>query len=331
MNLNEKIYSLRKEREWTQEQLAQKLGVSYQAVSKWENAQACPDIGLLPEIADLFGVSIDALFGREADSSEAQKEADAPGELPWEEDGALHLAVFEGRRLMGERRLRELVGQREAASIRLEGEARDVYCMLNLSCEESIQGNVQAGGSVRCDEVYGSVTACSVACGDVSGSVTVKGGSVQCGDVDGSVNADGTVSCSDVNGSVNAGGSAQCGDVNDSVNAGGEVHCGDVGGDVKAGGEVHCGDVSGGVSTTNGSVHWNREDEDEDEDGEHTVHITLGRAAKQEGTVQSTIRERMQRMRRQWMGSNGKRIVLDWEETKSEDEEDSGAEASEEE
>lgn len=46
----------------TQDQLAEKVGVSPQAVSKWENNFSCPDIGLLPSLADLFGISIDELL-----------------------------------------------------------------------------------------------------------------------------------------------------------------------------------------------------------------------------------------------------------------------------
>ena len=50
----------------TQDALAARLGVSAQAVSKWERAVCCPDISLLPAWADTFGISIDLLFGRSA-------------------------------------------------------------------------------------------------------------------------------------------------------------------------------------------------------------------------------------------------------------------------
>ena len=62
MNIGNNIKQLRLRKNLTQDQVAEKLGVSYQAVSKWENNANTPDIALLPEIADLFGVSIDALF-----------------------------------------------------------------------------------------------------------------------------------------------------------------------------------------------------------------------------------------------------------------------------
>lgn len=61
--LGKKISELRKEKSFTQEELAEKLGVSPQAVSKWENDLSCPDIMLLPELASLFDVSIDEMFG----------------------------------------------------------------------------------------------------------------------------------------------------------------------------------------------------------------------------------------------------------------------------
>ena len=63
--LNETIAALRKERGMTQEELAALLGVSGQAVSKWESGICCPDIGLLPALADVFGVTLDKLMGRE--------------------------------------------------------------------------------------------------------------------------------------------------------------------------------------------------------------------------------------------------------------------------
>ncbi len=62
MNIGGNIKQLRQQLNLTQEQVALKLGVSYQAVSKWENNANTPDIALLPKIADLFGVSIDSLF-----------------------------------------------------------------------------------------------------------------------------------------------------------------------------------------------------------------------------------------------------------------------------
>lgn len=64
MTLGKRILSHRKRLGLTQEQLAEKLGVTSQAVSKWENDQSCPDITVLPQLAEIFGISTDELLGR---------------------------------------------------------------------------------------------------------------------------------------------------------------------------------------------------------------------------------------------------------------------------
>ena len=56
------ITKLRRQNEWTQAQLAEKIGVSDKAVSKWENGNGYPDITMLPILADIFAVSIDCLI-----------------------------------------------------------------------------------------------------------------------------------------------------------------------------------------------------------------------------------------------------------------------------
>lgn len=62
MNIGNKIKELRKQRGLTQEQLANSIGISFQAISKWENGIALPDITLAPTLASYFGVSMDELF-----------------------------------------------------------------------------------------------------------------------------------------------------------------------------------------------------------------------------------------------------------------------------
>ncbi len=61
------IAKWRKEKGMTQDQLAEQLSVSAQAVSKWENGVSLPDITLVPKLAEIFQVSIDQLFSREAE------------------------------------------------------------------------------------------------------------------------------------------------------------------------------------------------------------------------------------------------------------------------
>ena len=64
--LGTRIAEQRRKMNLTQDQLAERMGVSSQAVSKWENDLSCPDISLLPSLADLFGISIDELLRGES-------------------------------------------------------------------------------------------------------------------------------------------------------------------------------------------------------------------------------------------------------------------------
>ena len=63
--LSENIKRLRKEKDVTQETLADFLGISFQSVSKWERNESLPDITLVPAIANYFGVTIDELMGND--------------------------------------------------------------------------------------------------------------------------------------------------------------------------------------------------------------------------------------------------------------------------
>ena len=62
MTLGKRIAMLRRQKGLKQDDLANTLGVSSQAVSKWENDQTCPDITLLPKLAELLAVSVDELL-----------------------------------------------------------------------------------------------------------------------------------------------------------------------------------------------------------------------------------------------------------------------------
>ena len=72
--LGKRIAENRKRMKLTQDQLAEKLGVTAQAVSKWENDQSCPDITILPQLADIFGITTDELLGRDAPAPTFQGE-----------------------------------------------------------------------------------------------------------------------------------------------------------------------------------------------------------------------------------------------------------------
>ena len=72
--LGARIAELRKEKGLTQEELAKQLGISSQAVSKWEKNISCPDIMILPSLAKILGISIEALLTREAETTYVPEE-----------------------------------------------------------------------------------------------------------------------------------------------------------------------------------------------------------------------------------------------------------------
>jgi len=64
------IYSLRKEKQLTQQQLADYMNISDKAVSKWERGLGCPDVTLLPELSEILGVNVEVLLAGELDANE---------------------------------------------------------------------------------------------------------------------------------------------------------------------------------------------------------------------------------------------------------------------
>ena len=184
----------------TQEGLAQKLGVTNQAVSKWESGQSCPDLALLPRIADLFGITIDELFGRES------KAVDFPAQppFPWPDDGVLRVLLYAGHtRVYGP------VEGADEIHFCYEGPALNIESAVSVYCDD-VMGNVTAGHSVNCDDVYGSVSA---------------QGSVNCDDVKGDIRAGGNVTCDCAEGDVHAGGNVQVDEASGDIHAGGSVYC----------------------------------------------------------------------------------------------------------
>ena len=225
MGIGRKIAQLRKEKGITQEALAQVLNVTNQAVSKWESEQCSPDIQLLPELADFFGVSIDALFDRETASTVTLDH------LPWEDDDVVRAVVYHGHKLL------QNSEQGKAFTLKFDGPVENIECAVNLECGDVV-GNVNAGVSVNCGAVVGNVDAgVDVNCGPVGGNVDA-GASVNCGAVGGYVDAGQCVDCGNVGGYVDAGQYVNCGDVGGSVDAGGDVSCGEVQGNIDAGGSV---------------------------------------------------------------------------------------------
>ena len=233
MTLGNTIAQHRKRLNITQDALAQKLGVTNQAVSKWESDQCCPDVMLLPRIADIFETTVDALFGRGAqpkneadlsatkkrthiflgDSGKASCTAPTPG---WPDDNILRVVVYVGQNMV-------CSGLAEKGyQFTYEGDVDGILSSISVSCG-NVDGDVDAGRTVCCGSVSGNVDAgTSVSCGNVAGDVDA-GTQVGCGQVGGNVSAGADVKCGDVIGDVDAGRNVECTRAEGDVNAGGSV------------------------------------------------------------------------------------------------------------
>lgn len=232
IKINEQISQLRRQAGMTQEELASKLGVTNQAVSKWESAQCCPDIALLPDIARLFGLTVDELL------TGAPAEKPVGGDLPdvLKNDGVIRVLQFRGRELIRWDK-REENGEKNTIKLEFPESGDKAHI--------EIYGNVESEGDVNCGNVGGDIQACGgVNCGNV-GSDVQAGGDLNCGNVGDYVEADGDVACGNVDGNVNAGEDVTVDTVYGDVSAGGDVKAGTVNGDVSAGGDVRCETLNG--------------------------------------------------------------------------------------
>ncbi len=207
--IGENIRSLRKSRDISQETIANEVGVSVQAVSKWETGQSLPDVGLLPVIADFFGVSIDSLFFGE--------EASVKSSISLPHDNVLYIVQVKNGRVLGKdnwSRNNPIKLAINNNSERINNSDRiDIRIWGNAEIDGDISGNVEAGDGVNCGSVGGNINA---------------GDGVICGSVGGNINAGDGVICGSVGGCVNAGDGINCGGVGGSLNAKGDIHCGDV-------------------------------------------------------------------------------------------------------
>ena len=101
-SIGKRISAHRKRLGITQDALAEQLGVTAQAVSKWENDQSCPDITTLPRLAEIFCCTTDSLLGLEEKKVHTEKEESQPAEEKLEEspvqDGLWELQWNAGRK-----------------------------------------------------------------------------------------------------------------------------------------------------------------------------------------------------------------------------------------
>ena len=248
--LAENIQKYRKEKCFTQEELAKNLGVTFQAVSKWENAKSAPDIFLLPKMADIFDCKIDELFSKEH----------APGiDIPFEDDGVIRIFQVVGNKIM------KTQEQDSGSNFEVEcpkncNETTRQYFKVevygNIVSEGIICGDVVCHGDAVCHDICGDMRVEFEPCdkmhpvlvqGDVAGGCYATGDLTIGGNVAGGCNSgNNMVVALNVNGGVNA---------TNSVAVNGELH-----GGVNCAGELSCvRNVYGNINADNITVHGNIE------------------------------------------------------------------------
>ena len=201
MSVGENIARMRKEKGWTQAELGEKLGVSNQAVSKWESGMTSPDVMLLPVLADAFGCYIDELFSREI---KTEIHYDHCAEFPWADDAVIRGVVCEGRKIL---QCAELV---DRFTFEIKGDAKNVQSECSIEVNGNVSGGCAAGKSVNVSgDISGGCSACAevVVGGHLSGGCNTGENLTVGGSFSGGCNVGGDITCGgDFSGDVVCGG-----------------------------------------------------------------------------------------------------------------------------
>ena len=208
----------------SQEEIAERLNVTSQAVSKWECERSFPDIEMIIEIAELFGVSIDTLL-RGGDSGTVDR-------LP--SDEKLRVVLCRGDKVV------DFKESDSTIRIKLEGNAEKIEVWGSANIVGDVYGNLEAGGGINCDRVDGNISA---------------GAGVNCDEVGGSISAGAGVNCDSVGGSVHAGTNIVCDDISGDVSCGLTLQCDNIAGNVGCGMTITCDSITGNVTDCKGDIH----------------------------------------------------------------------------
>ena len=238
IKLQDTISFYRKKQGLTQEELAKELGVTNQSVSKWESAQCCPDISLIPKLADIFEISIDELFGREPSVN------DVCAQFPLRDDDTFRVVVARGKKVMSVDDIDKTI---DITFPKNCNETTHQYFKVevfgNISCDSSINGDVIGHGMIECNQINGDIKECGgyiSSQGNINGSASSKAYISCAGSISGGVHCGNNVSCAgNINGAVNCGDNVTCGDnITGDVNCGGNVECKKIEGNVECQGNI---------------------------------------------------------------------------------------------
>ncbi|MBQ7338228.1 MAG: helix-turn-helix transcriptional regulator [Clostridia bacterium] len=254
-NVSNNLKKYRKEMGLSQEALAERLGLSSQAVSKWECMQSIPDIDAIVALSELFGITIDKLLldrdpeviYREAEGASAR--VSVFDKLP--DDGVLRVLQFKGKRLLQQDEMDPEV----YIPLRIDHTAQNVINVIidgNAHFEGEVCGNISCGnivGVLRCEGNIsggniGEIRACEgdISCGNV-GHIDSCEGDISCGNVETVEMCEGDMDCRDVQSINVCEGDISCGAVGQIVSCEGDIDCGDVDVISNCEGDIDCGSV----------------------------------------------------------------------------------------
>ncbi len=174
------IAELRKKRGLSQEELACMLDITFQAVSKWENQLSCPDIALIPKIAEIFQVSIDFLFGQE------EKKTIEKHSTEWPNDNNLYAVIFQGHRILKKEEITDDLSQIELKydgnmqgitiksyfSVTVTENITDstIQSGTHITCADITDSKIESGTHITCADIYDCDSICSgahITCADI--------------------------------------------------------------------------------------------------------------------------------------------------------------------
>lgn len=188
MKVGSNIKYLRQKNRVTQEQLAERLGVSYQAVSKWETNANTPDISLLPLIASFFNVSIDMLFSDDISACHADFQ-----EI--KDDDAIRIVQMKGNKILkvtpvfsSDNPPIEIAfphncnDRTQYFKVEVFGHVisdssinGDVVCHQSIECS-TINGDIQSQGDVKAHEIHAN----KLICKDIVGCYHLQCANMEC-------------------------------------------------------------------------------------------------------------------------------------------------------
>lgn len=245
--LQKNLTLLRRRAGLTQEQFAEKLGLSFQAVSKWENGLSCPDIALLPEIAAIYGVEIGQLFTpidpeNPPVSREEDPAPDSAPDLGSAIDSLIRSVTHQVSQSIPSPKKMEFdfhwdntppPSFETALPVRVEGlpwEDDGVYRAVLFRGRSLVTPPAAEKGVLAVEEGLdsGLLSAFSVACDNVEGDVRCVLGNLTCDSVEGDVLYCGSVTCDAVEGGVTQCANVQCDEINGTVVQCQTVHCDEI-------------------------------------------------------------------------------------------------------